>query len=291
MRRRPLFLVVAVVVLLAGVLTSSVGARPSVGTADTPVMLSIRDGVDADAAEVMATALEIATGLHFEVVSVEYGQSGVDWLCDEFPARGLRIMPPIEYVHAKDDCGAKTSLALRRFGQEAQAGQFLVLHDSGLSSLADLANRAWYFSGNGSLTGYAAPLHMLIEAGVEGYIPVPAGTHRAAVEAVYDPPKTEPVFATTFVDARTEAEKEFLRVLDQTPPIPFEVAAFGPEFPDELRGQIEGLMQGFSSESHPAYWVWEDSFGSAYWSDGWVNVRWPDFHFLKDVMTSTGLEF
>ena len=132
--------------------------------------------------------------------------------------------------------------------------------------------------------------NMLMEAGVEGYHPIYEGSHRDAIEALYIPVEAE-AFATSFVDARTEAEKAFVSVLAETPPTPFEVAAFGPLFPDELRDQIEGLMRGFSDENHPAYWVWEDSLGSAYWSDGWVMVTGKDFRFLKDAMKATGFEF
>ena len=68
---------------------TSASARPGLGSADSPIMLSVVDGVNAEAVEQMATALEIAIGLHFEVEPVEYGQAGIEWLCEEVPDRGM----------------------------------------------------------------------------------------------------------------------------------------------------------------------------------------------------------
>lgn len=284
-----------VVLLLSLLAAATASARPGVGSAESPVMLSVADGVDAALVGEMAVALEIATGLHFEVETVAFGQAGVDWLCDDFPDRGLRIMPSIEYVFAKNDCSAATSMTLRRFNQDGARGEFLVPADSGLSELSDLAGLDWFYSGEGSLTGYLAPLHMLNEAGVEGYTETPVGTHIAAVAKVYDnavdPDNPDPVFATVFVDARSDDQKEHVVVLEETPYMPFPAAAFGPRFDDDLRAEIESLLRGFSHEAHPAHWVWENSLGAAYASDGWVKANWRDFHFLKDVLEDTGFTF
>ena len=101
------------------------------------------------------------------------------------------------------------------------------------------------------------------------------------------------MFATVFFDARREDEKGAVSILELTPSYPHHSAVFGPQFPGDLRNQIEDLLEGFSHETHPAHWVWEDSFRlwPGYSSDGWIKVNWKDFHFLKDVMTDTGYEF
>lgn len=317
--------VLLVVMTLLLALAASAGARPGVGTADAPVMLGVMEGVDTDAVEQMATALEIATGLYFEVESIEYGRAGIDWLCDTVPDRGLHIMSAQNYVIAKEGCDAKMSWSLRRFGNPAYWTEILVPRDSDLNDLSDLDGLTWAYSDAGSTSGYMVPSFMFAEAGITPGDEVVAGSHPDAVLAVYN---GDVDFATTFfsppwvpdgtwdesmspdipddlvgscvsngglycdgwrvLDARASIRNEApdviekVRILAISPPVPNDGLAFGPGFPGDLRVEIERLMVGFSNEMHPAFWVWEESLGAAYSSDGWVKTEWPDFHFVRD---------
>ena len=294
--------VILVVVALSLAVAMVASATPDLGTPDNPVQLSL-PRPDAEI-EVLASALEIATGLYFDVSSAGHGQDAVDWLCSSHPDSGMGVMSGVEYVVADERCGAETNLKLVSYGSGTQQIEFVVPNDSNLFTLADLAGLDWYYPGVDSQSGYIVPLGMLKMAGVEDYNPILApphdkNPHAGAVQAVYDnavstDPDLEPVFASVYVDARNDIKDahpdvfDVVRVLEESPPYPHTVLVFGPEFPDKERRQIEDLIVGFSDPEHPAHWVWEGSIGVGR-TTGVETVANSEFKFLEEAVEASGI--
>jgi phosphonate transport system substrate-binding protein len=144
--------------------------------------------------EVMATALNAATGLSFKVdVPTSYAAT-VEAMCAS-PENTIGFIPALGYVLANNNCGVEVGAAAVRRGLSWYTTQFLVQRDSGIASIEDLAGKKWAVPDLGSTSGYLYPSVMLTEAGVEPGEIVEAGGHPQAVLAVYN---GDVDFATSF---------------------------------------------------------------------------------------------
>ncbi len=187
MRRLPIPVLLAVVLtLVLSTMALADSQDPDVGTFDNPVKLSVINPYGRPTQEILAEALHEATGLSF-VVEVPFdAEEAVEWMCGGFSDSMARVAGSAEYVFADELCGADTRLQLVINGTDRYQGEFLVPSDSDLYTLDDLAGLDWYYPDEYSLSGYVAPLGMLVMAGIEGYTGFAAGDHSLAVQAVYD---------------------------------------------------------------------------------------------------------
>jgi ABC-type phosphate/phosphonate transport system substrate-binding protein len=299
MRRLPIPVVLAVVftlVMSASVSTALAdGQQTDVGTFDNPVKLSVNNPYgDLGPQQILADALHAATGLEFIVQAPVDGEEAVEWMCGEFSDSMTRVAGGAEYVFADELCGADTRLQLVINGTDRYQGEFLVPSDSDLYTLDDLAGLDWYYPDESSLSGYVAPLGMLVMAGVEGYTGIEAGNHLAAVQAVYDnavsTDSPAPVFATAFVDARVMIEDAYpdvydeVRVLAKSPAIPNSPVVFGPDFPANLRRQIEKALVALSDPDGPNYAIWQDSIEALTSATGLDKAKMKEFDFLRAAL-------
>ncbi len=176
-------------------------AATDIGTADQPIKVlfvpSVDAGVIVSGGEVMAKALEDATGLKFEVsVPTSYAAT-VEAMCAS-PTDTIGFIPALGYVIANQKCGVQVAGAAERFGWSVYWAQFLVPRDSDYQTLEDLAGKKWAVPDLGSTSGYLYPSVMFQEAGVEPGEIVEAGGHPQAALAVYN---GEVDFATTYFSA------------------------------------------------------------------------------------------
>jgi basic membrane protein A len=172
-----------------------------IGTAEHPIQVlfvpSVDAGVIVSGGEVMAKALEEATGLKFEVsVPTSYAAT-VEAMCAS-PTDTIGFIPALGYVIANQKCGVEVGAAAVRYGWSVYWAQFLVPRDSDYQTLQDLAGKKWAIPDLGSTSGYLYPSVMFKEAGVEPGEIVEAGGHPQAALAVYN---GEVDFATTFFSA------------------------------------------------------------------------------------------
>jgi phosphonate transport system substrate-binding protein len=173
-------------------------AAGEIGTEAHPINVlfvpSVDAGVIVSGGEVMAQALEEATGLKFEVsVPTSYAAT-VEAMCAS-PTDTIGFIPALGYVIANQKCGVEVGAAAVRFGWSAYWAQFLVPRDSDYQTLEDLAGKKWAVPDLGSTSGYLYPSVMFKDAGVEPGEIVEAGGHPQAALAVYN---GEVDFATTF---------------------------------------------------------------------------------------------
>lgn len=173
-------------------------AAGELGSAEKPINVlfvpSVDAGVIVSGGDVMAQALNEATGLNFKVdVPTSYAAT-IEAMCAS-PEDTIGFIPALGYVLASDRCGVDVGAAAVRRGLSWYTTQFLVQRDSDIQSIEDLAGKKWAVPDLGSTSGYLYPSVMLTDAGVEPGEIVEAGGHPQAVLAVYN---GDVDFATSF---------------------------------------------------------------------------------------------
>ena len=173
-------------------------AMSDIGSADHPIKVFFVPSVDAQVivsgGEIMADALNEATGLHFEVsVPTSYAAT-IEEMCAS-PTDSMGFIPGLGYVLANQLCGVDVAFKAVRFGWPVYWAQILVARDSDIQSVDDLAGKKWAYPDAGSTSGYLAILPMMAEAGIEVGETLEAGGHTGSVRAVYN---GEADFSTSF---------------------------------------------------------------------------------------------
>jgi len=283
--------------------------------------------------EIMAEALNEATGLFFEVsVPTSYAAT-IEEMCAS-PDNTMGFIPGLGYVLANQLCGVDVAFKAVRFGWDVYWAEVLVPRDSDIQSLDDLEGKKWAYPDAGSTSGYMVPLAMFDEAGVEPGETLEAGGHTGAVRAVY---QGDADFATTFyspplkpegeadweigddpeipdeliescgvsadgeqllcgdwrvLDARAGLREEApdvmqeLRILTISEGIPNDTLSFGPEFPEDLRAQIEEALLAFAETD-----AWAESIGNQDFY-GWTSISLAtdeEYDPIRQVVEVVGL--
>jgi phosphonate transport system substrate-binding protein len=163
--------------------------EPEVGSPEHPVKVLFVPSVDANvivsSGEVMAAALNKATGLTFEVSVPTSYSATIEEMCAS-PADTIGFIPALGYVLANQLCGVDVSFAAVRYGSAVYWAQLLVARDSEFQTLADMDGKKFAMTDPGSTSGYLVPLAMFQEAGIEPSEMVETGGHPQAVKAVYN---------------------------------------------------------------------------------------------------------
>lgn len=191
--------VLLVLVVLAVVMSvQGVAAQGDIGSPGNPIQVyfvpSVEAGVIATGGEVMAEALEAATGLSFEVFVPTSYAATIEAMCAS-PDNSMGFIPAAGYVIASNRCGVNVSLAAVRNGWNVYWAAYLVRRDSGIYTFNDLAGRTWGYGDASSTSGYIFPSVELTVAGIEPGERVSTGGHNQTVLAVYN---GEVDFGTTF---------------------------------------------------------------------------------------------
>ncbi|MCP4285645.1 MAG: transporter substrate-binding domain-containing protein, partial [Gammaproteobacteria bacterium] len=121
-------------------------AAGELGSAEQPIQVlfvpSVDAGVIVTGGEVMAGALNEATGLNFEVdVPTSYAAT-IEAMCAS-PEDTIGFIPALGYVLANNRCDVEVGAAAVRFGLSWYAAQILVSRDSDIQSIDDLAGKKW----------------------------------------------------------------------------------------------------------------------------------------------------
>lgn len=188
----------------------------AIGSEEHPIKVLFVPSVEADTivagGEVLAAALEEATGMHFEVsVPTSYAAT-IEEMCAS-PNDTIGFIPAQGYVLANQRCGVTVGAAAIRNGLPWYAAQFVVRADSGIESIEDLEGKTWGIPDFGSTSGYLYPRAMLEGAGIS--IPdeniVETGGHPNSMLAVYN---GEVDFATGFFSPPLMADRTWVYGVD-----------------------------------------------------------------------------
>lgn len=169
-----------------------------IGTEAHPIKVLFVPSVDANiitaGGQVMADALNEATGLFFEVTVPTSYAATIEAVCAS-PSDTMVFIPALGYVLANQQCGVDVAFKAVRFGFPVYWAQFLVQRDSDIQTLADLEGKTWGYGDTGSTSGYMVPFTMLQDAGITVGSEVQTGGHNQTALAVYN---GEVDFGTTF---------------------------------------------------------------------------------------------
>ena len=305
------------------------------GTPEHPIKVLFVPSVDANqittGGEVMAQALNEATGLTFEVVVPTSYAATVEEMCAS-PSDTMAFIPGLGYAIASQLCGVDVAFKAIRFGYPVYWTEYIVARDSEFQTLEDLEGATWGYGDQGSTSGYMVPAVELAAAGVTPGEQVQTGGHNQTVTAVYNGevdfgtvfysvplnPDGDPIFTYEqfqnneitelsqsevpeesipncapsddgeqllcdgyrVLDARANVRTEApdvmqkVRVLAVSQAIPNDTLSFGPEFPADVRAQIEEALVAFAETD-----AWGESIGN------------PDFYGWSGIAAATDAEY
>lgn len=320
-------------------------AAPAIGTPENPIKVLFVPSVDANiivtGGEVMAEALNQATGLTFEVLVPTSYAATIEEMCAS-PANTMAFIPGLGYAIASQLCGVDVAFKAIRFGYPVYWAQYIVARDSEFQTLEDLEGATWGFGDQGSTSGYMVPTVELAALGITPGEKVQTGGHNQTVTAVYNgevdfgtvfysvplTPEGKPVFTWADYEAgkvtdnmyevpeevipncapdaegkkllcdgwrvldaraniRTEAPDvmQKVRILAISEAIPNDTMAFGPEFPADLRAQIEEALMAFATTE-----AWSASIGSSDFY-GWTGIEPAtdaEYDIIRAMVIATG---
>lgn len=191
-------LLVILALLILGAIVPVAMAQDALGSEANPIQVFFVPSVEAQTivtgGEVMAQALEAATGLNFEVFVPTSYAATVEAMCAA-PDRSMGFIPAAGYVIANNRCGVEVEAAAVRRGWNVYWAAYIVRRDSPIYTFGDLAGKSWAYPDAGSTSGYIVPAVELAAAGIEPGELVEAGGHNQVVQAVYS---GEVDFGTTF---------------------------------------------------------------------------------------------
>jgi phosphonate transport system substrate-binding protein len=306
-----------------------------IGTPEHPIKVLFVPSVDSNVivtgGQVLADALNEATGLTFEVsVPTSYAAT-IEETCAS-PTDTIAFIPAFGYVLGNDLCGVDVAFKAVRRGWGVYWAMIVVARDSDIDSIDDLNGLKWAYPDAGSTSGFLVPSVMFKDAGVTPGETLEAGGHPEAVRAVYT---GEADFATAFyspwaapegaepwqvgddpevpvdvstcalnadgsqllcdgyriLDARANIREEFpdvvqkVRILMLSPEIPNDTMSFSPEFPADLRAQIEEAMLAFAETE-----AWATSVGSEDFY-GWSGIQPAtdaEYDFVRLMVAESG---
>jgi len=319
-----------------------------IGTPEHPIKVLFVPSVEANqivsGGEVMAQALNEATGLTFEVVVPTSYAATVEEMCAS-PSDTMAFIPGLGYAIASQLCGVDVAFKAIRFGYPVYWTEYIVARDSEFQTLEDLEGATWGYGDQGSTSGYMVPAVELAAAGVTPGEQVQTGGHNQTVTAVYNGevdfgtvfysvplnPDGEPVFTYEqfqnneitelsqyevpeesipncgpsddgeqllcdgyrVLDARANVRTEApdvmqkVRILAVSQAIPNDTLSFGPEFPAELRTQIEEALLAFAETE-----AWNESIGSSDFY-GWSGIdpaTDAEYDLVRAMVEATGYQ-
>ena len=323
-------------------------ATSDIGTPEHPIKVLFVPSVDANqivtGGEVMANALNEATGLTFEVVVPTSYAATVEEMCAS-PTDTMAFIPGLGYAIASQLCGVDVAFKAVRFGYPVYWTEYIVARDSEFQTLEDLEGATWGYGDQGSTSGYMVPSVELAEAGVTPGEQVQTGGHNQTVTAVYNGevdfgtvfysvplnPDGEPLFTYEqyqngeitelsqyevpeetipncapsddgeqllcdgyrVLDARANVRTEApdvmqkVRILHISQAIPNDTLSFGPEFPADLRTQIEEALLEFAETD-----AWDESIGSSdfYGWSGIAPATDAEYDVVRAMVEATGYQ-
>ncbi len=196
--KKILALLLAAAFVLSAAPLTGVSAQGGLGSEDNPIQVYFVPSVDAqvivEGGEIMAQALQEATGLHYEVFVPTSYAATIEAMCAA-PENSMGFIPAAGYVLAHDRCGVEVGAAAVRFGWPVYWAQYLVRRDSDIFTFGDLEGKTWGYGDPTSTSGFIVPSVELQAAGIEVGDTVETGGHNQTVLAVYN---GEVDFGTTY---------------------------------------------------------------------------------------------
>src|SRR5574338_943797 len=198
-----------------------------IGSPEHPIKVLFVPSVEANiittGGDVMAKALNEATGLNFKVVVPTSYAATIEEMCAS-PTDTIAFIPAFGYALANEMCGVDVAFKAVRRGWGVYWTMIVVQRDSDIQKLEDLNGKKWAYPDAGSTSGYLVPLVQLKDEGVTPGETLEAGGHPEAVRAVYN---GEADFGTAFYSPWAAPEGGEAWKLGDDPEVPVDVNSCG----------------------------------------------------------------
>jgi phosphonate transport system substrate-binding protein len=195
MNRKSLFILTLLALVL---MVAPTAMAQELGTAENPIQVYFVPSAEAQVlltgGEVIADALNAATGLEFEVFVPTSYAATIESICAA-PDKSIAFIPAAGYVLANNRCGVEVGAAAVRFGWPVYWAQYIVRRDSDIYTFGDLEGKTWAYGDPSSTSGFIVPSVELESAGIEYGDTLETGGHNQTVLAVYN---GEADFGTTY---------------------------------------------------------------------------------------------
>lgn len=164
--------------------------KSPLGSVERPIQLLFspvyNSAIITDRGQVLADALAEATGLQFDVGVVDSEQALIDLMCMA-PVDTMGVLSAMGYVLANEQCGVQlANTAVSIDGRTWQTGMIVTRRDSGILTLADLADKSWAVPDLSSLPNFLYFQAMLLDAGIAPGEIVPVQGDNSAMLAVFN---------------------------------------------------------------------------------------------------------
>jgi len=180
-------LAIAIIALSIVLAIPDAKAQGDLGSEENPIQVyfvpSVEASVIVSGGEIMAQALNEATGLNFEVFVPTSYAATIEAMCAE-PDKTMGFIPAAGYVIANNRCGVEVGGAAVRRGWPVYWAEYIVRRDSDIYTFGDLEGKTWGYGDPGSTSGYIFPSVELAAAGITPGEEVQTGGHPQTVLAV-----------------------------------------------------------------------------------------------------------
>jgi phosphonate transport system substrate-binding protein len=220
-------------------------AASDIGTEDDPIIWAFVPSADSET--VLAGASQITdlvfeqTGLYIEPVVATDFSGVIEAMCNGEAHMGA--LNTFSYVLAHGRDCADVAMVSTRFGATYYTGQIIVLNDSGIETIADLAGKTFCRPDPLSTSGWIIPSITMQANGLSPEMDleeiVDAGGHGQVVTAVVN---GDCDAGATYVDARDDEQKELTTVITESSPIPNDTISFASDFDAMLMQQITDAL-------------------------------------------------
>ncbi len=192
---------------------------PEIGTDENPIIWAFVPSGEMD--QVVVGAGELGdllfeqSGLVIDtLVATDYA-GVIEAMCAEEAKAQIGSLATFSYLLANEKCGVEAELVAVRYGSATYKGQVFVRNDSGITELAQLADKTFCRPDPLSTSGWIVPSIQLRAAGVDPATDlaeiVDAGGHSASVAGVYN---GDCDAGASYVDARGNIEEDHPDVMD-----------------------------------------------------------------------------
>ena len=295
MKSKKMFLLVALVALLALALTAC-GGEAELGTEENPIVWVLVPSSEAEGVlagfETFTDMIFEETGLVVEPFVATSNAAAIEALCSDPAQAHMGALNTFSTVVAAERGCVDVELVAVRYGTPYYNGQMIANVNAGVETIADFAGKTFCRGDEFSTSGWIIPSLELRAAGVDPDTDltgiVNTGGHDLTVIGVYD---GQCDVGATYVDARTSVEDTYPDVMDvvevvsMTADIPNDGVQYQKDVPADVRTTLNAALIKIAGSEAGA-----EALSSAY---SWDGLEAHDYTFYEpflQVLEASGFD-
>jgi phosphonate transport system substrate-binding protein len=296
-------LIVLVLLLVLAACQSSASrlekANRDLGSKKNPIKMyfvpSLEAGKVVSSGEAIASFLHQETGYYFKV-AVPTSYAAVIEALGSYQA-DIAWLATYAYVLAHEKYDAEVQFMTVRNGLKNYRGQFVALANGNVKSIEDIEGKIIAYTDAASTSGYIYPSAILKQKGITPRDMILAGSHNAAILAVYSG-RADVGCSYWSPDDSTGRPKDAREKLLDTHPdvidkvaiigftdwIPNDTVTFRNSLPEEVRTKVHAALLKFSGTDAGVQTLRE-----LYDIDGLVPATDADYNIVRETLSSLGM--